>query len=337
MTDRLLANSGAPRWEKFVVEVLPDDDLRDFVHRYLGYSLTGITREQKMLFCYGEGNNGKNVLVDTVKSVMGDYAVVAPEKLLTATKQDSHPTELMTLRGRRLAIASETDKGRSWSAARLKRLTGDREVSARGMNENFSEFTITHKFIYISNPKPGADPDDEALHRRLMLVPFVVCHKERDDPDPARKKWPIVDLKLGETLQLELSGILNWMVEGCLAWQKRPLTKLPKMREAEREYRDEQREKDALTSFLGIYRITADGVLLATITAEFNRYVDVELKRSGERMSGAEMRKKLEKRGYDVKRKGRGGYSRVFPSGGPAHEKGGEVVDLSLERKARKY
>ena len=61
------------------------EDLRDYLQRALGYSLTGKTGEKVFFFCYGaEGNNGKSTLLEAVKYFMGDYGLaVATETVLS--------------------------------------------------------------------------------------------------------------------------------------------------------------------------------------------------------------------------------------------------------------
>jgi putative DNA primase/helicase len=46
--------------------------VRDFVRRYIGYSLTGDTREQALAIVSGSGANGKSTLVETVRALLGD-------------------------------------------------------------------------------------------------------------------------------------------------------------------------------------------------------------------------------------------------------------------------
>jgi hypothetical protein len=84
-------DAGAPRFERFVEEVLPSRGLRGFVQRFLGYVLTGDVREHKLGFFHGEGRNGKGVLMNTVSKLMGDYATVVPEALLARRSSRGTP------------------------------------------------------------------------------------------------------------------------------------------------------------------------------------------------------------------------------------------------------
>jgi P4 family phage/plasmid primase-like protien len=303
----------APMWGEFLKDVLPSDGLRTFVHRFLGYCLTGNVQEHKMAFLHGEGRNGKGVLMGTVAKLMGDYATMAPETLLLAQKFASHPTELVTLKGRRLALASESDNASKWDGARLKRLTGGDVISARGMRENFFTFAPTHKFVMLSNPRPRADADDLAIWERLKTVPFVVSHRDPDDTSPEKASWPVADRQLEEKLVAEWPGILNWLVEGCMAWQKQGLGEPEELREAARQYQDEQRELDPLTQFLSVNAIKPGGMPLKEVTEQYNKYVLVELRRQEPSLSSREVAQKLRRLGYEVDRDGHGGAVRVQP------------------------
>ena len=117
----------------------------------------------------------------------------------------------MDLRGARLAIARESAKRRNLDEETIKRLTGGDTLKARRMHRDFEEFAPTHKLVLMTNHKPRTSMDT-ALWRRLRLIPFN--HAVTGDA---------IDPELGGKLRLEASGILNWMLAGCLRWQKQGL------------------------------------------------------------------------------------------------------------------
>jgi putative DNA primase/helicase len=97
-----------------------NDALIGFLQRFLGYCLTGYTHEHILVFLYGTGGNGKGVFVSTVTGILNDYAVVAPIEMFLIRKYEAHPTEIARLKGARLVVAQETQKGRSWDEAKIK-------------------------------------------------------------------------------------------------------------------------------------------------------------------------------------------------------------------------
>ncbi len=206
-----------PRWLAFLDRVMAGDtDLIAFLQRMAGYSLTGSTREHALFFLYGTGANGKTVFISTLSRILGSYHVTAPIETFTASSADRHPTELANLMGARLVTAVETEEGRRWPEARIKTLTGGDTVSARFMRQDFFEYTPQFKLLISGNHKPGLRSVDEAMRRRMNLIPFTVTIPlgERD-PD------------LSDKLKAEWPGILAWAIEGCIDWQKRGLA-LPK-------------------------------------------------------------------------------------------------------------
>jgi hypothetical protein len=91
--------AGSAIWDRFLGEVAPDLEVRQWLQRFLGYCLTGSVREQKFSFWVGKGGNGKNVLADAVCAVMGEYAMVGAPDLLLEKRGETHPTELADLDG----------------------------------------------------------------------------------------------------------------------------------------------------------------------------------------------------------------------------------------------
>jgi len=145
----------------------------------------------------------------------------------TTSKFDRHPTEIAMLLGARLVTASETEEGRAWAENRLKQLTGGDPVSARFMNRDFFKFTPQFKLTFIGNNKPRLHNVDAAERRRINMLPFIRT------PERVNKKLP-------EELEREWPGILSWMIEGCLDWQKHGLMRPSVVAEATEEYFSDQ-------------------------------------------------------------------------------------------------
>ena len=98
-----------PRWLQFLDEVFQGDtDLINFVHRAVGYSLTGDMREQCFFSATGGGSNGKSIFLSTLEAMFGTYGQRATMKLFVGDASDFHMAELM---GIRLVLASETKPG----------------------------------------------------------------------------------------------------------------------------------------------------------------------------------------------------------------------------------
>ena len=191
--------------------------------------MTGFVSEHSLVFLFGTGANGKGVFTATVTGIFGDYAIVAPMEMFLTSNVERHPTEIAKLKGARLVVAQETQKGRRWDESKIKTLTGGDKLTGRFMRGDFFDFKPTHKFLIAGNHKPIFRTVDEAIRRRFLLVPFTVCIPE-EDRDP----------KLAEKLKAEWPAILRWMVDGCLEWQRVGLKVPDSVRKATDEYLADQ-------------------------------------------------------------------------------------------------
>ena len=111
-------DEGAPceRWERFLAEVTGGDGaFAAFLKRAAGYTLTGDTREEALLFLYGHGANGKTTFTRVLQDLLGPYAQSAPPELLVGG----------TTRGRpRRRWPARAGSGCSWR----RRSTGSRST-----------------------------------------------------------------------------------------------------------------------------------------------------------------------------------------------------------------
>jgi putative DNA primase/helicase len=207
------AASGCPLFLKFLDEITAGDkELQAFLQTVFGYALTGSTSAHSLFFGWGTGANGKSTLLSTTAHILGDYHRVAPIETFTVSNSERHPTELAGLVGARLVTATETEEGRNWAEARIKQLTGGDPISARFMRQDFFDFTPQFKLFVSGNHKPGLRTVDEAIRRRFHLIPFnVTIPKEQRDPE------------LSDKLKGEAPGVLQWMIDGCLKWQRNGL------------------------------------------------------------------------------------------------------------------
>jgi len=226
-----------PLWFGFLNTITAGNvELQKYLQRVAGYCLTGITTEHVLFFLYGTGSNGKTTFTNTLLGIWGDYGQVAQMETFTETNNDRHPTELAALRGARLVVASETESGKRWAESRIKSLTGGEPIRARFMHCDEFEFVPSFKLMMLGNHKPGLRSVDEAIRRRLHLVPFTVTI-----PRECR------DRKLGEKLKAEWPQILDWAIQGCRAWQSEGLNPPAAVRDATEEYFSTE---DAILSWL---------------------------------------------------------------------------------------
>jgi putative DNA primase/helicase len=219
-----------PLWDIFLERITDENiELQKFLQRYIGYCCTGFTDEHTFVFAYGTGANGKGTFINTIVSIFGSYATVADMNTFLVTRNERHPTDLAKLRGARLVVAQETQKGRSWDETKIKALTGGDKITARFMRGDFFDYTPNFKLFIVGNHKPRLGSVDEAIRRRMLIVPFTVqIPPEERDP------------RLQEKLKVEWPAILRWCIDGCLEWQRIGLAPPAIVRNATNEYFEDQ-------------------------------------------------------------------------------------------------
>ena len=215
-----------PQWRAFLSDVTGGNvELQTYLQRMVGYCLTGVTSAHALFFLYGTGANGKSVFANVISTILDDYATAASMDTFVETRGDRHPTDLAGLRGARFVTAIETEQGRRLNESKVKAITGGDKISARFMHKDFFEFFPQFKPVIVGNHKPAIRNIDEAMKRRMHMIPFTVTI-------PPEKR----DGRLTEKLLAERDGILAWAVTGCLAWQLEGLNPPACVRAATEEY-----------------------------------------------------------------------------------------------------
>jgi putative DNA primase/helicase len=202
----------APTWVRVLARIIPDAEVRSYLQRASGYSLTGNVSEHCLFFAYGAGRNGKTTVLEILRQIAGEFSHTAGPELLLSAKNDRHPVEIAVLRGVRYATTVEVAEGRWWDESRVKWVTGGDMLQGRVMHGNPFDFTPSHKLWVAGNHRPRAHGTDLGFWRRVHLIPFSVTIPESEQ-----------DPELPAKLRAELPGILRWAVEGAVSWRKEGL------------------------------------------------------------------------------------------------------------------
>lgn len=213
-----------PRWLKFLGEALEGKaDNIAFFQRMCGYTLTGLTREESILFIAGKPGTGKGTSTKTLMSIMRDYARAVPSHMFTTSGWHAAEYYRATLMNARLILASEPEKGSTWSDAFVNELTGGDKISGRIPTGQPFEFDPTFKLWFQGEQVPDLKSVATGLKRRIKILPFEIQPAEPDQ-------------NLKQALRAEYPGILRWMIDGCLDWQKAGLRPPPDVLSAIDEY-----------------------------------------------------------------------------------------------------
>lgn len=227
-----------PTWDTFLHSAQAgNEEMLSFLRRSRGYMLTGRTTEHALFFFFGPSGTGKSTYFVTLHELLGDYAARAPRGLLSLAKGERHSTGLTMLHGSRFVSCGEVQENEVLDEALIKDVTGGEAITARRMREDDWTFVPTHKLVIPGNHKPIIKNFDDAMRRRLRLVPWTV--------KPAH-----ADKTLPDQLRAELPGILADAVRGCLEWQRDGLGEPLAVRDATDEF---QEESDLLAEFFRLH------------------------------------------------------------------------------------
>ena len=170
-----------PCWQelnKFIQDVLPDPDVREYFLAYLATSLSGCNEAQKFHILTGTGSNGKSMLMNLMSTAMGDYACKAPISLLTQARNKSAAAapELVRMKGRRFVTMQEPDEQVPLNTGLMKELASSEKITARDLyagSKQMLDFDLQARFNLACNEKPKINTQDGGTWRRLVVVNFV--------------------------------------------------------------------------------------------------------------------------------------------------------------------
>jgi len=240
----------APEFHKFINTSLNNHkELVSFIQRLFGSAISGSVIEHGIYIFWGEnGRNGKGTLLEIIKSVLGSLACPIPSELLLKQKNSkssaSASPDILHLKGKRLVWASETEEGRHINVSKLKWLSGGDTLTARGVYEkHYTEFTPTHSLFLITNHRPHIPSNENAMWQRVLLIPFELSFVDDPKKPNERKRDP----HLKEKLLKEKSGILAWLINGYLEYQRDGLNPPDIIFDQVNQYKEDE---DTIESFI---------------------------------------------------------------------------------------
>src|SRR6056297_1365064 len=216
----------------FLEDILEGDvEVIKYMQRVMGYAMTGSTQEQCMFFLFGDGSNGKSLLLDIVNEAMGSYGKTSNADILLEKYNAGQGNlgDIARLKGSRFVVTDEAKHNDKLNESAIKTMTsGIGNIVARYLYGNEFEFSPIMKIFMSSNYKPRITGTDHGIWRRVKVIPFnkVIPDEEQDK-------------QLKTKLLKEMPQILGWMIKGCLLWQRHGLNEPDKLKDAHKDYRSE--------------------------------------------------------------------------------------------------
>lgn len=231
-------NADCPIWKRSVLEWCKGDiELANYLKQLVGYSLSGSTVDQRLYFLYGSGLNGKSVFINIISALSGQNCIGIDSSTLMTIKRDGGgaSSDVVRLAGVRLATCSELPNKGMFNEAFINGFTAGDAITARPLYKNDITFRPVAKLFISGNHKPIIHSRTNGIWRRITLIPFEATIESPDT---------YLEFKL----MAELSGIMNWAIEGWKEFQEKGKLVRPQVVEdACKEYRSEM---DVLSSWL---------------------------------------------------------------------------------------
>ena len=258
----------------------------EYVQKLFGYSMTGVNNERIIIFLYGRGRNGKTTITNTILKIFGDYAAAADITSFIQSKMGkqagSATEDIARLRGKRYVRTSEVGGGDKLNEKLVKDISGGDIITARHLYRGYKDFTPTFTLWLFGNEKIKIDGQDTGIKDRVKFINL-------DFQIPAEQE----DKQMRERLFAEeASGILNWLLVGCLRWQSEGLAEPIEITSATAEFFDEQ---DAVGQFLLDCCICGEMNVI-----KFSAFYDAFIEYSVVYMSKQRFSKILHDKGYKI-------------------------------------
>lgn len=217
-----------PTWRSFCTfSANGDAEVEAYRRRRRGSYLSG-SPDKVFEVAFGTGDTGKTTYYQTITRVLGTYARKVPRTLFEMQRNEQHPTDLMELDGVRFVFGAEIEG--SLDIKKVKDITGERTIKARGMRENWQDIERRYKIAVFANDRPpvrrtNKDPIWNRIHADKWSAVIVEKRKEAE---------------IDEVYEREAEGILADMVRGWVEYQKIGLAPPKAVMEVTREYRNDE-------------------------------------------------------------------------------------------------
>lgn len=201
-------------WDRFLARCQPDPEVLDWLQRLVGYSLQGGNPDRLFIVCHGVTSTGKTTFMEAVRSALGGFAAAVNMTVYRDNQDDRPRPDLLRVLTRRVIMSEEVSSVWHLHADQIKRITGGAPITVRGMRSNvFAELVPAFTPWIFANSPPTIEGADEAVLRRLLVVPFTAfIPKDKEDT------------RLRDRLMSESGreAVLAWALDGWTRYAESP-------------------------------------------------------------------------------------------------------------------
>jgi putative DNA primase/helicase len=188
-----------------------DKEFQEWLQRAVGYTLTGLSKEDVLFLVYGPPGSGKTTFVETIVNALGTegYAWTLDSSVLAAGDGQANRTDeyhMAELRGRRMIWVDELPESERLKENQVKKMTGSATLQGRSPGERPFQFISQGKLWITTNHRPIIT--DDAMWRRLRPIPLTNIP---DNPDKDLRPY-LSDPEGG------LPAVLSWAVDGAIKY-----------------------------------------------------------------------------------------------------------------------
>lgn len=192
----------APRWQQFLHEVLSEEQAIMVMQEFFGCMFVDRNKIHmaEALFLYGQGANGKSVVLDVMKDILGVNMTNASLKSLCASMHSDY--HLASIDGALLNFSPDEGSD-TFSTGVFKNLTDGSPIRVRPIGEKPYDAHNMPLMACNLNKIPQTTDTTNGYYRRMLIIPFTRVFRKEE-----------MDRQLNDKLRKELSGIFNWIMEG---------------------------------------------------------------------------------------------------------------------------
>ena len=289
-TKQILTSEKPTHFIQFLKDIFPSEDTFKMAKQLIALSISGNSSKRIFQLWHGEGSNGKSLLIDILKKVMGNKAVTYPAALLMIDKYGkglSVTPELASFQGKYLAVATEVDQGSEFSMGTIKNIAGDDTITANPKFKDQIEFDATWQLILAVNDLPKFNSLDSAFIGRLHILPFVMSYPKNEKQKSEYLSKGIPAERIGKTVSKKIltgnilkqkAGIVKFLIKEYLELETELAGEIQESDEASEKKSHYTRDNDDFGKFIeDVCRINSNGFVSSEeITEAFKDYMGIK-------------------------------------------------------------